>query len=395
MVVSGKATVGPGHANNGQLAVIAGGVREPLGAVGIAGCLHVPKLVAGIVLVGLAIGAACGLALACYAGWVVLLLDAIGADHPVPVVIAVNNCDDPDVADLLGQVNNGAGMPSNPNFQPGLGYRYRDIPILMISSTSDSAERIRGLEMGADDYVVKPFSPRELVSRVRAVLRRSHPTVSSESGQALAFGDLRIDPVTRLVEVDGEERTLAFKLERVEVHAAPADAELDLRSYHRQPETAPRRRDPPERFVRVSADGAGFEVGVVGVALDLDGDAAIEMLTQRIGFVGLTERFDESLVLWKRWTDMPHLDIGYRSINVARSNAVREQILSENLRPLLVAFVVEGLFEGGLQFCDDFLRCSRRRHGADLEGQGELGVTEFRECRSVGEVRDPIAEGRG
>jgi DNA-binding response OmpR family regulator len=65
--------------------------------------------------------------------------------------------------------------------------------------------------MGADDYVVKPFSPQELVSRVRAVLRRARPPAVSAHEQPVAFDDIRIDPQTRLVEVDGAEKTLTAK----------------------------------------------------------------------------------------------------------------------------------------------------------------------------------------
>jgi DNA-binding response OmpR family regulator len=83
-----------------------------------------------------------------------------------------------------------------------------DIPIIMLTARREETDRILGLEMGADDYVVKPFSPRELVSRVKAVLRRTRGLASNGGEQPLAFGDLHIDPVTRLVEVDGEERML-------------------------------------------------------------------------------------------------------------------------------------------------------------------------------------------
>jgi DNA-binding response OmpR family regulator len=65
--------------------------------------------------------------------------------------------------------------------------------------------------MGADDYVVKPFSPRELVSRVKAVLRRVYPSTSVKEEHALTFDDLYIDPTTRLIEVDGEEKVLTAK----------------------------------------------------------------------------------------------------------------------------------------------------------------------------------------
>jgi DNA-binding response OmpR family regulator len=83
-----------------------------------------------------------------------------------------------------------------------------DTPIIMLTARREEQDRIAGLEMGADDYVVKPFSPQELVSRVRAVLRRTRAFSPGGSGRALVYGDLRIDPTSRLVEVGGEERTL-------------------------------------------------------------------------------------------------------------------------------------------------------------------------------------------
>jgi two-component system response regulator ResD len=86
-----------------------------------------------------------------------------------------------------------------------------DTPIIMLTARREERDRIAGLEMGADDYVVKPFSPQELVSRVRAVLRRTQGTVSASVERPLVYGDLRIDPQTRLVEVRGEERSLTVK----------------------------------------------------------------------------------------------------------------------------------------------------------------------------------------
>jgi DNA-binding response OmpR family regulator len=85
------------------------------------------------------------------------------------------------------------------------------IPIIMLTAHREETDRILGLEMGADDYVVKPFSPRELVSRVKAVLRRTRGSATARDEQALEFADLHIDPVARLVEVNGEERTLTAK----------------------------------------------------------------------------------------------------------------------------------------------------------------------------------------
>jgi DNA-binding response OmpR family regulator len=86
-----------------------------------------------------------------------------------------------------------------------------DTPIIMLTARREEADRIAGLEMGADDYVVKPFSPQELVSRVRAVLRRTRGSAMGSSEKPLEFAGLRINPQTRLVEVNGEEKSLTAK----------------------------------------------------------------------------------------------------------------------------------------------------------------------------------------
>ena len=91
-----------------------------------------------------------------------------------------------------------------------------DVPIIMLTARSAETDRIAGLEMGADDYVVKPFSPQELVSRVRAVLRRAHPigldaSEPNSDEQALVLGDIQIDPQKRLVTVGGDEKVITAK----------------------------------------------------------------------------------------------------------------------------------------------------------------------------------------
>ncbi len=81
------------------------------------------------------------------------------------------------------------------------------VPVIMLTAKSEEEDRIRGLELGADDYVTKPFSPRELMSRVKAVLRRSEGTVSgSGTGEDVIHVDdrLKIDFGKREVWVDGE-----------------------------------------------------------------------------------------------------------------------------------------------------------------------------------------------
>jgi DNA-binding response OmpR family regulator len=74
------------------------------------------------------------------------------------------------------------------------------IPVILLTARTSEADRLEGLDRGADDYVSKPFSPRELVARVRAVLRRTQP----EAGEALAVGVLAIDLDRRLVTVAGQ-----------------------------------------------------------------------------------------------------------------------------------------------------------------------------------------------
>ena len=78
---------------------------------------------------------------------------------------------------------------------------HSDVPIIILTARREEMDRIAGLEMGADDYIVKPFSPQELVSRVRAVLRRTHPTPQNTLEKAIAFPGLSIDPQARLVTV--------------------------------------------------------------------------------------------------------------------------------------------------------------------------------------------------
>lgn len=86
-----------------------------------------------------------------------------------------------------------------------------DTPVILLTSRKEETDRIAGLEMGADDYVVKPFSPQELVSRVRAVLRRTEPGTTELAEKPLTFDDLLIDPQTHLVTVRGEEKSLTAK----------------------------------------------------------------------------------------------------------------------------------------------------------------------------------------
>jgi two-component system phosphate regulon response regulator PhoB len=92
--------------------------------------------------------------------------------------------------------------------------RTRTVPIIMLTAKGTEHDKVAGLDAGADDFVVKPFSPRELASRVRAVFRRRAP---QHSGEALSYGPLAIDPIRHEVSSDGRPVKLGlaeFKLLR-------------------------------------------------------------------------------------------------------------------------------------------------------------------------------------
>ncbi len=95
----------------------------------------------------------------------------------------------------------------------------RDLPIIMVTARGEEADRVRGLDIGADDYIAKPFSPRELIARVRAVLRRARPALAAET---LACGPVQMDLAIHKVSRDSREvhlgptefRLLRYFLER-------------------------------------------------------------------------------------------------------------------------------------------------------------------------------------
>jgi two-component system response regulator ResD len=77
-----------------------------------------------------------------------------------------------------------------------------EVPLILLTSRTDESDRVLGFEIGADDYVPKPFSPRELVGRIKAVLRRTQAGALSRSQQVLHYRELSIDPTSRTVEKD-------------------------------------------------------------------------------------------------------------------------------------------------------------------------------------------------
>ena len=97
------------------------------------------------------------------------------------------------------------GLPGIDGFEVCRRLRARTgVPILILSARDDEVDRVAGLEAGADDYVVKPFSPRELVARVKAILRRAGNGDGVEDGVALAAGDVELDRAARTVSAGGE-----------------------------------------------------------------------------------------------------------------------------------------------------------------------------------------------
>ncbi len=86
-----------------------------------------------------------------------------------------------------------------------------DLPIIMLTARDEDIDKIIGLELGADDYMTKPFNPRELVARVKAILRRSERAPKAEGAGPLRLADVTIDPARREVKVAGKAATLRAK----------------------------------------------------------------------------------------------------------------------------------------------------------------------------------------
>lgn len=97
-----------------------------------------------------------------------------------------------------------------------------DVPIIMVTARVDEEDRTAGLDLGADDYVVKPFSPRELAARVRAVLRRSHRDAAEPMPERLSFDGIEMDLHQHAAHLDGEPLRLTpteFRLLRLFIRA--------------------------------------------------------------------------------------------------------------------------------------------------------------------------------
>ncbi len=104
------------------------------------------------------------------------------------------------ILDLMLPDTDGLELFRQMKSQPAL----QSLPVIMLTARGDPMDKVIGLEIGAEDYIAKPFEPRELLARVRVVLRRGH----HPAGDFLRFGRLEIDQGSRSVRVDGEEKSL-------------------------------------------------------------------------------------------------------------------------------------------------------------------------------------------
>jgi DNA-binding response OmpR family regulator len=104
-----------------------------------------------------------------------------------------------------------------------------ELPVIMLTARAEESDRVAGLELGADDYEVKPFSPRELAARVNGVLRRAAPRPPASSDR-LEFGDLVIDPKSREVTLSGELVEFTPKEFEVLAHLAGSPREVFSRA---------------------------------------------------------------------------------------------------------------------------------------------------------------------
>src|SRR6478736_8611863 len=105
--------------------------------------------------------------------------------------------DAPDLVILDWMIEGTSGIEVLRRLRRGKGTEH--VPIIMLTAREAEDDRIRGLDTGADDYITKPFSPRELLARVSAVLRRVRPALA---GETIEVGDMRLDPVAHRVERD-------------------------------------------------------------------------------------------------------------------------------------------------------------------------------------------------
>lgn len=126
---------------------------------------------------------------------------SLAQDGPQAIAVSAERSPDLVVLDVMLPGFDGLEVMRRLQERPG-----RRPAVILLTAKGEESDRVVGLRRGADDYMAKPFSPRELVARVQAVLRRTGPEPAGT--QPLRFGDLQIDPAARTVSVRGEEVAL-------------------------------------------------------------------------------------------------------------------------------------------------------------------------------------------
>jgi len=131
-----------------------------------------------------------------------------------------------------------------------------DLPVLLLTARGEESDRLLGLELGADDYVVKPFSAREVVARVRTILRRATPSATAPASGTqpeMWFGDLHVDPAARVVTVAGREVALTAKEFDLLVFLASAPRQVFTRTQLLEKvwDSSPQYQDPATVTVHV------------------------------------------------------------------------------------------------------------------------------------------------
>lgn len=171
------------------------------------------------------------------------------------------------------------GLPDMDGFQVcDQVRRFSDVPIIMLTARHDEVDKVRGLELGADDYITKPFSHLELLARARAVLRRSESQVPAAEGPPFAAGSLRIDYASREVTVEGkpvkltpieygilyhlsrnENRVLTFRTLLAKVWGREYVDEVDYLKVHIQHLRRKLGDDPDNQPMIVNERGVGYK----------------------------------------------------------------------------------------------------------------------------------------
>ena len=182
-------------------------------------------------------------------------------------------------AESPGIITLDIGLPDMDGFQVcDQVRRFSDVPITMLTARHDEVDKVRGLELGADDYITKPFSHLELLARARAVLRRSESQVPAAEGPPFVAGPLRIDYASREVTIEGkpvkltpieygilyhlsrnENRVLTFRTLLAKVWGREYVDEVDYLKVHIQHLRRKLGDDPENQPMIVNERGVGYK----------------------------------------------------------------------------------------------------------------------------------------